>query len=101
MTVARIAAQVRRIQLDLAWTVQRLDEHHKAMQQEIAESIHRIESSLPDGWRDRCSTNDLLVIEEAKEAVRNSRGPLDESIRDAERVLHVVDDLDRELLSCA
>lgn len=100
MTAATIATAVRRIQLDLAWAIERLDQFHQTLHAEVAESIDRIEGALPDGWRDRCSADDLLVIEQAKESIRRSRGPLDEAIRNAERVLYLVDDLDRELLSC-
>lgn len=96
-----IAKEVRRIQVDLAWTVARLNEYYDALYQDTARSIGRIERALPDGWRDRCSADDLLVIEEAKDTLRQRRGPLDEVIRDTERVLHLVDDLDKALLAYA
>lgn len=101
MTVAMIAEEVRRIQLDLAWTVQRLTEYYDALHQDMAHATDRIETALPDGWRDRCSADDLLVIEEAKDTLRRRLGPLDEAIRDTERVLHLVDDLDKKLLAYA
>lgn len=99
MTFGQIARQVRRVQLDLAWTVERLHEQHDALHHEVAESIDRIEKVLPAGWRDRCNAADVLVLDEARDTLRAGRGPLDEAIRDAERVLHLLDDLDRDLLA--
>lgn len=99
MTGAMIAKEVRRIQLDLAWTVERLNEYFDALHQDMANAVDRIESALPDGWRDRCSADHLLVIEEAKDTLRQRRGPLDEAIRDTQRVLHLVDELDKSLLA--
>lgn len=99
MTLEQIAQQVRRVQLDLGWAVERLHQQHDALHHDVAESIDRIEKVLPAGWRDRCHAADVLVLDEARDTLRAGRGPVDEAIRDAERILHLLDDLDRDLLA--
>ena len=81
--------------------VERLHEQRDALHHAIAESIDRIEKVLPAGWRDHCHAADVLVLDEARDTLRAGRGPVDEAIRDAERVMHLLDDLDRDLLGCA